>query len=63
MVELPDGTILVAEGEVMPARCDCGRLFQPRPEDDGERIVLCPSCDALVDLDDTVWAPVEATKE
>lgn len=42
MLQLPDGTVLLSEGETVPMRCaGCGRFYAPPKESETS---ACPHC-------------------
>lgn len=41
MIVLPDRTVMLNEGEVIPVWCGCGNIYQPKAQ---TRFSKCPQC-------------------
>jgi hypothetical protein len=44
MIELPNGDVILRKGELMPCRCVCGHLYQPKANSECSD---CPECGHL----------------
>jgi uncharacterized OB-fold protein len=61
MIELPDGTVLLHEGEPFPARCgECDRLYTPPL---GSEVSRCPHCGERSEHHEQEWSFVDPAED